>query len=349
MMLDEDWESAMGELEVAAVSCEGFLPPQAMQGLVDLFAYEEPIPSCEWKAGSRSLRRLSRNLENVISRLGEGEVVNSLLRAAEAFRDAGQLFTGSFKMPPDPRIYRGPRGQTPRDFYGSFYQPPEPQYVEDAPPGSPAGQLLQSVAAELEAETTSEGRRLLLRRLVRKLHPDQNRGKDGGNRGKDGAEVGGLMLTEIDKLTQVEGGKKVEEQSDEKDMGMSYDELGDLGHLRKVEKCGPLSTFLKLRQLWSHKTADWTGPQDNDKAITPSIRVKVQPQSFDEKVAQKVKDFYFYNAINRHKMTTLTPSYHAENYSPDDNRFDLRPFLFPAAFEAQFEAIDEVVKACKGS
>eukprot|EP00913_Durusdinium_trenchii_P000564 g520.t1 len=152
----------MGELEVAAVSCEGFLPPQAMQGLVDLFAYEEPIPSCEWKAGSRSLRRLSRNLENVISRLGEGE-----------------------------------------------------------------------------------------------------------------------------------------------------DELGDLGHLRKVEKCGPLSTFLKLRQLWSHKTADWTGPQE--------------------------------------RMTTLTPSYHAENYSPDDNRFDLRPFLFPAAFEAQFEAIDEVVKACKGS
>lgn len=40
-----------------------------------------------------------------------------------------------------------------------------------------------------------------------------------------------------------------------------------------------------------------------------------------------MKDFYFYHAINRHKMTTLTPSYHAENYSPDDNRFDLRPFL----------------------
>lgn len=33
--------------------------------------------------------------------------------------------------------------------------------------------------------------------------------------------------------------------------------------------------------------------------------------------------------INRHKMTTLTPSYHAEQYSPDDNRFDLRPFLYP--------------------
>lgn len=28
-------------------------------------------------------------------------------------------------------------------------------------------------------------------------------------------------------------------------------------------------------------------------------------------------------------MTTLTPSYHAENYGTDDNRFDLRPFLYP--------------------
>jgi NAD+ synthase (glutamine-hydrolysing) len=140
---------------------------------------------------------------------------------------------------------------------------------------------------------------------------------------------------------------KVEEQSDEKDMGMSYDELGDLGFCRKVEHCGPLATFLKLRQRWSHKTATWTSPADNEKAITPSIRVKVQPTSFDEKVAQKVKDFYFYHAINRHKMTTLTPSYHAENYSPDDNRFDLRPFLFKATYDAQFEAIDEIVRAGK--
>jgi len=65
--------------------------------------------------------------------------------------------------------------------------------------------------------------------------------------------------------------------------------------------------------------------------------------SHDEQVAQKVKDFYFYNAINRHKMTTLTPSYHAEMYSPDDNRFDLRPFLQPVSFDFQFSAIDQAV------
>ena len=61
-------------------------------------------------------------------------------------------------------------------------------------------------------------------------------------------------------------------------------------------------------------------------------------------VAQ-VKDFYFYHACNRHKMTTLTPSYHAEDYSPDDNRFDLRPFLQNVMFDAQFAAIDRAVAA----
>jgi NAD+ synthase (glutamine-hydrolysing) len=45
-------------------------------------------------------------------------------------------------------------------------------------------------------------------------------------------------------------------------------------------------------------------------------------------VADKVKTFFTHYAINRHKMTTLTPAYHAESYSPDDNRFDLRPFLY---------------------
>jgi NAD+ synthase (glutamine-hydrolysing) len=35
----------------------------------------------------------------------------------------------------------------------------------------------------------------------------------------------------------------------------------------------------------------------------------------------QVKHFFKYYAINRHKATVLTPSYHAENYSPDDNRW----------------------------
>lgn len=48
-------------------------------------------------------------------------------------------------------------------------------------------------------------------------------------------------------------------------------------------------------------------------------------------------------SMNRHKMTTVTPSYHAESYSPDDNRFDLRPFLYNTRWTWQFRCIDNQV------
>ncbi|KAJ7281635.1 hypothetical protein C8J57DRAFT_1298220 [Mycena rebaudengoi] len=106
-------------------------------------------------------------------------------------------------------------------------------------------------------------------------------------------------------------------QADEADMGMTYDELSVFGRLRKVEKCGPYSTFTKLVHEWG------------------SFLSPLQ-------IAEKVKLFFFEHARNRHKMTTLTPSYHAESYSPDDNRFDLRPFLYPSRFPWQFRKIDEI-------
>ena len=48
-------------------------------------------------------------------------------------------------------------------------------------------------------------------------------------------------------------------------------------------------------------------------------------------------------------MTTLTPSYHAEVYSPDDNRFDHRPFLYNARWSWQFNAIDNAVDALENT
>lgn len=53
-------------------------------------------------------------------------------------------------------------------------------------------------------------------------------------------------------------------------------------------------------------------------------------------IYEKTRHFFYNYSINRHKMTVLTPSYHAEQYSPEDNRHDLRQFLcmfpFPALF-----------------
>jgi NAD+ synthase (glutamine-hydrolysing) len=41
-------------------------------------------------------------------------------------------------------------------------------------------------------------------------------------------------------------------------------------------------------------------------------------------------------------MTTLTPALHCNDYSPDDNRFDLRPFLYPSSWDSWgFKKIDE--------
>uniref|UniRef100_A0A6Q2YS41 Glutamine-dependent NAD(+) synthetase n=1 Tax=Esox lucius TaxID=8010 RepID=A0A6Q2YS41_ESOLU len=105
-------------------------------------------------------------------------------------------------------------------------------------------------------------------------------------------------------------------QTDESDMGMTYSELSVIGRLRKISKCGPYSMFCKLIHTWRE-------------ALSPL------------QVAAKVKHFFKMYSVNRHKMTTVTPSYHAESYGPDDNRFDLRPFLYNTRWSWQFRAIDD--------
>ena len=87
---------------------------------------------------------------------------------------------------------------------------------------------------------------------------------------------------------------------------MTYDELSVFGRLRKIEKCGPYSMFTKLVREWG------------------SVFSPIQVGTFDplvfragwrtervSQIAEKVKLFYFEYARNRHKMTTITPSYHA--------------------------------------
>eukprot|EP00658_Telonema_sp_P-2_P027972 TRINITY_DN21522_c0_g2_i1.p1 TRINITY_DN21522_c0_g2~~TRINITY_DN21522_c0_g2_i1.p1 ORF type:complete len:197 (+),score=48.63 TRINITY_DN21522_c0_g2_i1:168-758(+) len=129
-----------------------------------------------------------------------------------------------------------------------------------------------------------------------------------------------------------EDGKPLEvQQTDEADMGMTYEELSVFGAMRSYQRCGPVSMFHKLVQQWGP-----VGKHPNGYECTPA------------EVAKKVKHFFRMYAINRHKMTTLTPSYHAENYSPDDNRFDLRQFLYPAGWEWQYNRIDELVAKMEG-
>ncbi|KAJ3669271.1 hypothetical protein LUZ60_011221 [Juncus effusus] len=108
-------------------------------------------------------------------------------------------------------------------------------------------------------------------------------------------------------------------QLDEVDMGMTYEELSIYGRLRKIFRCGPVSMYQNLCHKWGRR-------------LSPS------------EIAEKVKHFFKYYSINRHKMTVLTPSYHAESYSPEDNRFDLRQFLYNSRWPFQFCKIDELAK-----
>lgn len=152
-------------------------------------------------------------------------------------------------------------------------------------------------------------------------------------------------------------------QSDEEEMGLTYAQLSVFGKLRKVAKLGPYSAWVKLVHEWGPAMM----PQES--AMTP------------REVFEKVKTFFHYYGINRHKMTVVTPSYRkyryaclvsvtdrvadAEQYSPglftsaisyvpeildavtnsrlDDNRFDHRPFLYPY-LAWPYKKIEEEVK-----
>lgn len=93
-------------------------------------------------------------------------------------------------------------------------------------------------------------------------------------------------------------------QSDEAEMGITYSELSTFGRLRKTFRMGPYSQFMELWQRWGDR---------------------MKPREIFEKVLH----FNTYFGINRHKMSIVTPSVHCCDYSPEDNRFDLRQILYP--------------------
>lgn len=121
-------------------------------------------------------------------------------------------------------------------------------------------------------------------------------------------------------LEPLEAGESA--QTDEADMGMTYEELSVYGRLRKLSRLGPVGMFRDLLLTW--------------RGLHPP-RV----------IASKVKHFFTHYAINRHKTTVLTPSYHAEDYSPDDNRYDHRPFLYNVRWPWQFSRIDKLADECE--
>ncbi|KAH7707703.1 Protein QNS-1 b [Aphelenchoides avenae] len=106
-------------------------------------------------------------------------------------------------------------------------------------------------------------------------------------------------------------------QTDEDEIGLTYEELSVLGRLRRPGCHGPYGMFLAVLPIWSDKYTV-------------------------EQIGEKVIRFCRRYAINRHKATVATPAYHANRYSNDDHRNDHRPFLYPN-LEFQYQRIRDKV------
>jgi NAD+ synthase (glutamine-hydrolysing) len=131
------------------------------------------------------------------------------------------------------------------------------------------------------------------------------------------------------------------EQRDEDEMGITYDEISVLGKVRRgvYGSCGPRGAF---RRVWENRDR----PPFSTKIRCLRGDSRADTTAMAVELAELIKRFYRRYTRNRHKLTVLTPSLHAETYSPDDNRFDHRQFLFPPMLE-QFECIDEMVSRIK--
>ena len=132
-------------------------------------------------------------------------------------------------------------------------------------------------------------------------------------------------------------------QDDEIEIEMTYNQLYILGKLRKEEMLGPVSMFKRLCEMWLGKTVDLcVKPPDigelykdakdfvvDGKKIPAPFTKIVEAPATATIIANIVTIFFDFYGIHRNKMTILTPSVHGTGYSPDDNRYDQRPFLYP--------------------
>lgn len=127
------------------------------------------------------------------------------------------------------------------------------------------------------------------------------------------------------------------EQSDEEEIGITYDEISVFGKIRRgIYACsGPRGTF---ETIWENRHCE---------PYCSKIRCLIEKNDDIGDVAMKlgqlVKRFYIRYSRNRHKLTVLTPALHTETYSPDDNRFDHRHFLY-APWTEQFLCIDKMIE-----
>jgi len=106
-------------------------------------------------------------------------------------------------------------------------------------------------------------------------------------------------------------------QTDEEDMGLTYNELAEFGRHRMDKMCGPFSMFDQLQEVW--------------------------PEMPIELLEEKVLRFFKRYGQNRHKVAVGTPAIHLSNYSSDGKCRDIRPWVY-TGWEHQFKKIKKLRK-----
>jgi len=101
-------------------------------------------------------------------------------------------------------------------------------------------------------------------------------------------------------------------QTDETDMRITYEQIFEMGKLR-ADGYGPIDAYIKIMSSPHLIKIFEKDPNALDTPRDPKIAVNI-----------------FYGRYNtfRNKTTIIPPSIHL-TASPDDNRYDLRPFLLP--------------------
>lgn len=152
------------------------------------------------------------------------------------------------------------------------------------------------------------------------------------------------LIQTIDEIIQAPPSAELtgSEQRDEDEIGITYDEISVLGRVRRgIYGCsGPRGAF---ETVWRNR---YNSPFNTKIRCLKSDWQTVTPGEVASDLADLIKRFYQRYTRNRHKLTVLTPALHAETYSPDDNRFDHRQFLYPT-LTYQFKCIDAMVEQIK--
>jgi NAD+ synthase (glutamine-hydrolysing) len=117
-------------------------------------------------------------------------------------------------------------------------------------------------------------------------------------------------------------------QTDETDMKITYEQIYEMGKLR-LDGYGPIDAYIKIMSNEYLKNIFSKDPND--------LKTKRDPK-------ETLNLFYNRYNINRNKTTIIPPSVHLVP-SPDDNRYDLRPFLLPKfSGSRQDKAIESMEK-----